>query len=302
MVVLARMAAFIALLVAAVSPAGAEPVRTMQDGLTLQGELKLAPGKKLSDGLVIMIHGTLAHGGMDIMQALQATLAERGFSTLAPTLALGINNRQGMYDCAQPHRHSNASILREIDAWIAWADKSGAARIGLLGHSRGGAQVALYAAEQGDKLAAKLDRIILVAPTTFDTSIAVADYRARYGKDFAAVMAQAEKLVAAGQGSSLMTDTDFMYCPKAQVAAASFVSYHRADGSNDAPSLLGRIKRPVLLILAGAEEVVKNLPEKLQSAAKPPHYTQAVVDGADHFFKDLYAEDLADLVAKSPAR
>ena len=74
---------------------------------------------------------------------------------------------------------------------------------------------------------------------------------------------------------------------------------HWGDGRNDAPSQLARIPRPVLVVLAGNDEIVKDLPQKLEAAKKPAAgYRAVTIDGADHFFKDLYGEDVADAVAK----
>ncbi|HEX6958199.1 MAG TPA: alpha/beta fold hydrolase [Ferrovibrio sp.] len=277
--------------------ARAEPVRLVQDGRGLDGELALAGGKSIKDGLLILVHGTLAHSRMEIMRALQQGLAQRDVSTLAITLSLGISDRKGMYDCAQPHRHSNAQALREIDAWVAWAQQQGAASIGILGHSRGGAQVAHYAASAGDRLNPAIKKIVLVAPMTFDLAAAAQDYKAHYGADLNAALAKAEAMVRAGKGDELLTDTDFLYCPKAKVAAASFVDYHATDGRNDAPSQLAGIKRPVLLVAAGGDEVVRNLPQRLAGVAKTAGFRLVTVDGADHMFQDLYGEDLADAIA-----
>lgn len=298
MLKLFKTAFFLASAMAVATLVQAEPVQIRHDGLRLNAELKLAPAKSVKDGVMLLVHGTLAHGRMEVMEQLQAVLAERGISTLAITLGLGIDNRAGMYDCALPHKHTNETAIAEIGAWVAWAEAQGAARISLLGHSRGGAQVAYFAANAGDRLSAKLRNIVLLAPTTFERAAAAEEYRARHGGDFAATLAKAEALVTAGKGGEMMPGTGLLYCPGTVVSAASFVSYHANDGRNDAPSLIGRIKRPLLVILAGSEEVVKGLPEKLAKAAKPAAYSQAVVDGADHFFKDLFAEDAADLIAK----
>lgn len=278
--------------------AHAEPVRLVHEGRGLDGELKLAPGKAAKDGLFLLVHGTLAHNRMEIMTALQDMLAERGISTLALTLSLGVSDRKGMFDCTQPHRHSNAQAAAEIGAWADWASKQGATAIGLLGHSRGGSQVAYYAARAGDKLPASVKKIVLAGPTTFDRNRANEEYKARFGGDLNAVMDQAAALVAGTKGSELMPQTDFMYCPKASVAASTFLDYHWGDGRNDAPSQLGRIPRPVLVVVAGNDEIVRDLPQKLEAAKKPAGYRAVTVDGADHFFKDLYGEDLADAVAK----
>jgi len=278
-------------------PATADPVRLVVDGRGLDGELHLASGKTIRDGLMVLVHGTLAHNRMEIMRALQETLGERGISTVAVTLSMGVSDRRGMYDCATPHRHSNAQAAAEIAAWIDWAGQQGAAKIGLLGHSRGGAQVAWYAAQAGDRLPAAVRRIVLVAPATFDPAKAAAEYRARFGADFGAVLKKAQALVAAGKGDTLLTGTDFMYCPKTSVAAATFVDYHSADGRNDAPSQIAAIRRPLLMTVAGADDVVRDLPQRLAAVPKPAQYHVVTVDGADHYFKDLFGEDLADAIA-----
>ncbi|WP_341894155.1 alpha/beta hydrolase [Ferrovibrio terrae] len=277
--------------------AQAEPVRLVQEGRGLDGELTLAPGKTAKDGLLILVHGTLAHNRMEIMQAQQALLAERGLSTLAVSLSLGISDRKGMYDCTQPHRHSNAQAASEIAAWIDWAAKAGATKIGILGHSRGAAQVAFYAATAGGKLPAAVQKIVLAGPTTFDRTRAASEFKARFKADFAPVIGKAEALVAGGKGAEMMAVPGFMYCPNATVAAASFADYHAADGRNDTPSQMAKLPRPTLVVVAGGDEIVTDLPQRLQALPKLAHLRSITVDGADHFFKDLYGEDLADAVA-----
>jgi pimeloyl-ACP methyl ester carboxylesterase len=291
-----RLVAAIGLL-AIVLPARAEPVRLVQGGRGLDGELKLASGRAVKDGLLILVHGTLAHNRMEIMQAQQALLAERGVSTLAVSLSLGLSDRKGMFDCTQPHRHSNAQAAEEIAAWVGWAAGAGAGKIGILGHSRGGAQVAFYAAAAGATLPAAVQKIVLAAPTTFDRNRAAAEYQARFKADFAPLIARAEALVATGKGAEMLSLPGFMYCLNASVAAASFADYHAADGRNDTPSLLARLPRPALLVIAGGDEVVTDLPQRLQTLPKPERLRIVTVDGADHFFKDLYGEDLADAIA-----
>jgi len=288
-----RLAILTACLCAAVT-AHAEPVRLVHEGRGLDAEVKLADGKTAKDGLLILVHGTLAHGRMEIMQAQQQLLAERGLSTLAITLSLGVSDRKGMFDCAQPHRHSNAQAVAEIAAWVDWAAKAGATKIGVLGHSRGGAQAALYAA--GGKLPASVQKVVLAAPTTFDRAKAAGDYKTRFNADFAPLIAKAEALVKDGKGAEMMAVPGFMYCPNASVAAATFADYHATDGRNDAPSQLAKLPRPTLLVVAGGDEIVTDLPQRLQ-AVKTEKIRTVTVDGADHFFKDLYGEDLADAVA-----
>ena len=69
---------------------------TIPGGLTLDGVLNLAHRRRLSDGVVVMTHGTFAHNRMRLMTDLQHLLGARGLSTLAITLSLGVDRRRGM--------------------------------------------------------------------------------------------------------------------------------------------------------------------------------------------------------------
>ena len=59
------------------------------------------------------------------------------------------------------------------------------------------------------------------------------------------------------------------------------------------PAFLRWTGHPTLVIVAGRDDMVPDLPAKLPSEVKP-----VVIDGASHFFLDLYGEEAADLIAK----
>ena len=46
----------------------AKEVKIKHGDLTLNANLNLAPGKSLADGIVLMLHGTLAHKDMELIQ------------------------------------------------------------------------------------------------------------------------------------------------------------------------------------------------------------------------------------------
>jgi pimeloyl-ACP methyl ester carboxylesterase len=271
----------------------ADEVKLAHGGLTLNANLETAAADWQKGPVVLMTHGTLAHGGMEIMQALQAALKDRGISSLSITLSLGLDDRRGMYECATPHRHRHTDAVDEIGAWLGWLRGQGAGKVVLLGHSRGGNQTARYAAANPDAPAAK---VILLAPSTYAADQAAQEYEKRYGKPLADVLDRAQKLVAAGEGAKLLEPVDFLYCPKASASAAAFLSYYASDERLDTPRLLPEIKAPVLVIAGGDDEVVKGLPEKVQPLADGLRVQLKVIDGADHFFRDLYAEDVADAI------
>jgi pimeloyl-ACP methyl ester carboxylesterase len=241
-------------------------VTLSHDGRTLNANLDEAGPDWQKGPVVLMTHGTLAHRGMEIIAGLQGMFADRGISSLAINLSLGLDNRAAaMYDCATPHTHKHSDAIDEIGAWLGWLKAQGVSSVVLLGHSRGGNQTAWFAAEHDDPA---VSAVLLLAPQTWDAGYAEQDYRKRYGKELAPLLASAEKMVADGKGGDMMTGVDFIYCEDTSATADAFLSYHGADDRMDTPILLKSIRAPVV-----------------------------AVDGADHFFRDLYSEDIADMVA-----
>jgi pimeloyl-ACP methyl ester carboxylesterase len=275
------------------SGAAAEPVKLSHGGLSLNANLETAGADWQKGPVALMTHGTLAHGGMEIMQTLQTALKDRGISSLSITLSLGLDDRQGMYDCATPHTHRHTDAVDEIGAWLGWLQSQGATKVALLGHSRGGNQTARFAAAHAD---APFTAVILVAPQTWDAGYAAEDYQKRYGKPLQETLARAGQLVADGKGGTMLEHVDFMYCADTSTSAAAFVSYYAPDERMDTPRLVPEIKAPVLVVAGGADDTVKGLVEKAQPLADGTRVQLKVVDGADHFFRDLYAEDVADAV------
>ena len=64
----------------------------------------------------------------------------------------------------------------------------------------------------------------------------------------------------------------------------------------DTPRLIPEIKAPVLVIAGSEDKVVEGLVEKMQPLADGQRVQLIVLEGADHFFRDLYADDIGDAV------
>jgi pimeloyl-ACP methyl ester carboxylesterase len=265
------------------------------------GDLKLTANlTKVGDDwqqkpVLLMTHGTLAHNRMEIMATLQALFAERGYSSLAINLGLGISDRRGMYDCKVPHTHRHTDALDEIGLWRDWLKSQGVSSIVLLGHSRGGNQTAWFAAERDDP---SVRASILIAPALWDKSKTVADYQKRFGKDLPSVLTKADALVAQDKADTLMQPVDFIYCEGTAATAGAFVNYYADDPRRHTPYLLERIRKPVLVFAGSADTVVAGLDEAMAGVLQRDNIRLETLDGADHFFRDLYAEDLADLAVE----
>jgi pimeloyl-ACP methyl ester carboxylesterase len=286
---LATFSAALAAFLLTVSPSWAELVQLEYDGIRLNGEISLPDGVTIQDGVVLITHGNLAHKDMETIVALRDALTERGYASLAINLSLGLDDRAGFYDCAigtNLHKHEDA--VDEIGAWLNWLKAQGVGRVAVMGHSRGGNQTAWFAAEHDDPA---VKAVVLLAPATYDYGAAVESYKRRYGKDLPALIDRARQLKA----DDVMNDVPFLQCEHASVTAESFLSYYANEPRRDTPSLLPKIDRPVLVIAGSADTVVPDLKKKVEPMTND-NLEFVEVAGADHFFLDLFMEDVADAV------
>ncbi len=274
----------------------AEEVTTVHEGRRLVAEATLAPGKTWADNAVLLVHGTMAHKDQETIRTLRELLKERGLNTLAINLSLGLSDRRGPYECSVPHKHRHVEALLDIGVWLKYLQGQGAQRVSLMGHSRGAAQVAWYMFEKPK--VEFLGPAVLLAPMTWDKDREAKRYQQRFGHGFEETLKQAQDMVKMAHGPDFLPEpVDFLTCPKAKVTAFAFMDYYINDLRKDTPAILAGIARPVLVIAAANDEVAPDLVEKVQ-ARRLAHVELKVIDGADHFFHDLAAEEAADAAAE----
>jgi pimeloyl-ACP methyl ester carboxylesterase len=259
-------------------PASAEPTQLKSGQTRLNGNLELPPGKKIADGVVLILHSSLGDDRQEIVTALQQNLKARGVGSLAVTLSLGIDNREGPRACGLLHDYALAGTERELAAWLAWLHAEGARKIDLIGFSRGATQIA--------ELAPKLPwvgQVVLIAPA-FATAAERADaYQRAFGHPITTALADARK-----DPLGKMT-VDFLQCRDAQVLGATFLDAYQER----LPQLAADTKHSTLVVIAGKDDTVPDLATKLPSAVP-----RATIENADHFFSGAYGEQAADAIAK----
>ena len=270
----------------------AEEIKLQHKGVTLNAMLELASGKKVTDGVVLITHGALAHRDMESITYIRKLFRDRGYNTMAINLSLGLNDRHGMYDCKVTHQHRNDDAVEEIGVWMDWLKHQGVKQVTLVGHSRGGAQTALYAVEHDNEM---VKSVVLLAPATGDNTNAAA-YQNRYNKPLAPLLEKAKILLNHRQGGTVLEHVGLLMCRDTPVTADSFVSYYGQDRRLDAPYLMPKIRKPLLVIVAGNDNIVVDLDKKVSPLVDGKRINMEVIEGADHLFRDLYADDAVDAI------
>ncbi len=226
---------------------------------------------------ILWLHGLFqTHRMREPISQQREFWVSEGYPVLSPTLTLGVNDRKEPYDCSYPLDHPYELNIEEIKEWVRWLKGQGVERIILAGHSMGGQEV-IHAAEELSKDKAVVG-VLAVAP-------------AKGVPRKHPLLKKAGQLVEKGEGKKLL-ETSFFYCQKTKVSARTLYTYYGID--RNIGRSLQRIEVPVLIVWGGEDDRVKDLPTFLEPYLKE-NIRVEVIDYADHFFRDLAAEDLRDI-------
>lgn len=262
--------------------------------LDVDGHIALADYDRSDDPvapLIILGHGTLAHKDMETIDLLHAAFAERGYSVLSYSLTYGQDRRMGMYDCARNiHDIAQQDAVAQIGAWVRWAREQGHEKIALLGHSRGGNQVMRYAENDGD-----LSGLILLAPANQNSFVnSVKSLEESAEQPMNDLLMEAEKMIAEGRGQEAMDIEGFIYCQTGKPTARAIIGNYQDDGKFDTVTMLSEYPKPSLVLGGTADDIVPDV-DLLFAPAASDLARVVMIEDADHFFLDFFAEDAADL-------
>jgi len=248
----------------------ADEVTIESGAYTLTGDVV---GEYLGGRVVLIVHGTLGHKDMEVIEALQSVFMESGQASLAINLSLNMDDREGFYPCDALHTHQYNDAVDEIEAWIRWLTEQGTQQIVLLGHSRGANQVVKHVL-QGVRSAQMA--ILLAPPAT----------KATASKDVL-------QTIDSGSTGDTLEGIDFLHCKNANVLASTYLSYYGPAADNDTIALLQKVSVPTLVLSGSRDEIVPNLAARM-SEIENPLVTHIEISNAGHFFRDLYMYDVVD--------
>ena len=253
------MRTFVLLVLLAASAHG-EVVEQSHGNLIVTANLEGSASEDRDRPVFLVLHGTWAHAGMEIIQALQGGLADRGFASLAPTLSLGESRRAGFRGCREPFLMKHGDAVAELALWAGYLEAAGHTHIVAVGHSRGGAQVALFQAEAPRP---SVKRLELLAPMVF----------------------REPRTLEPGQ---------FLNCRDVTVPADVRAAYYSAKPEKHTPALLEKVSIPVRVFLGTEDEITQWTAAEKEAASAGT----VDIDGAGHFFRDLYLDDVLDVMVE----
>lgn len=265
----------------------AQQVTTQVHGLRVHANLQVPQEHRADSPIFLIIHGTWAHYGMEIISALQASLAERGYASLAPNLSLNVDQRAGFLQCSPTITANHGHAAGEINHWTKYLSDEGWRTIHLVGHSRGGAQTALF---QRDFAHPAIKNLTLLAPMVFRLE----DVARSYADEPSRLMALIQD--AAHSSTSRFGPVKLLNCHEVSTSPSSFLSYYSAQPNKHTPDILNGINVQTSVILAGDDNVARWLPEEISRATAQDNVQVHTIDGSGHFFRDLYLEDAVDIL------
>lgn len=122
------------------------------------------------------------------------------------------------------------------------------------------------------------------------------EYFLRYKKVLRDELVQAEQMINQDEASSLMDVPGFLDCANGKVTAGAFADYYGSSPKFFTPSLLPAIKMPTLVVGGDADPQAPELAAAMRNLADHKLVVFQEVQGADHYFRDAAADELADKI------
>lgn len=226
---------------------------------------------------VLLLHGFLQTRDAPPISPLANTLADQGYTILAPTLSLDINRRTKSLGCEAVHTHTLEGDIAEISFWVNWLAHKGYGNITLIGHSFGSTQILYYLTQKTNPAVKKAILTSLVPLLNKPQEVQ---------KTLARVKQARTK-------EKVLERFTMSYCNNNYVAPpAAYLSYVANDNGKTLDQF-SKTKVPVDVILGAADTAMDSIwPEKIRSRGIPV----TIIDNAGHFFDGAQEFDLADKV------
>jgi len=228
--------------------------------------------------VVLMVHGFLTTRNHATLKNLNLAIADEGYSTLAPTLSLGIDQRNQRLPCEAIHTHTMQSDVKEIESWVDWLLSQGHKNIILLGHSFGSLHMLVYLKNGNQSIR------YAIASSLIDLEHAIGTQKV-YSQ-----LKQARQAIKANNNA--LQEYKISYCKKFVSTPGSFASYAEWDKARIL-KLLSSVTTPVHIVMGSSDNRMdKSWPATLKKQGSE----LSIINGANHFFSNEFEFELHDKV------
>ena len=232
---------------------------------------------------------------MEIIQTLSTRLHEEGHDVLSINLSYGFNNRHDDFlACDINHNHNEHESVTEIISWYNHLSTKGYNQINFIGHSRGGLNV-MQALSIIDN---KEIKSYLLAPVIDTYNGTKKYYEEELGIPYDLIINSNENYNLADRYKKI----NFLFCENVDVSSKTFKSY--LDFSKNKSiypfsfnifNLINNSKSPIIIFSGTDDEILLDSYKSYEKINKSNVMT-VILEGGGHFFRDLYLEDVIDVI------
>ena len=239
-----------------------------------------------SESIFIILHGTRGHKNLELISLLRESLYDSGFDSISINLSYGIKNREDDFlPCDIEHKHLVSDSLNEIKFWYDYSKKLEYKKIHLIGHSRGGLDIINFYEKLNESDKSIIDLIFLLAPSSDDNQDHMNTYMKEYQIDIKNI------------DDNDVIRINFLGCENAQVHGKSFKSYYHNLNTISTMDALRITQANTHVITASDDTIVPLTHEKVERSSNINNNVKLyLIDGADHFFRDFYFDDLLEII------
>jgi esterase/lipase len=273
----AQIACICCILIFFVKPAWSLKITvSLPNNVTANADYRTGEAEK---PVVFLLHGFMATHNLNIIQIMADELESQGYSVIAPTLSLKINNRHSGANCDAVHTHTMESDIEEIAWWVDWLKSKNYKDIVMAGFSTGGLQVAIYLSHNNPDV---IKKAVLVSPAYLAGSpFPQAEEKAD--------IATAKNMLAKSENQ--LHEFHLSYCKGNFIAPPKvFLSYKEWTDAR-LLEVVQKIKVPRIAIIGGEDH---RFGTKLSRQFKKIDLPVIIISGANHFFDSPYEFDFLD--------
>ena len=262
------------------------------NGLTLNANLKSNPQ---SDTIFILVHGTRGYKDMEIIKSLSQRILDYGHSSLSINLSYDIDNRASEFlSCDRVHTHNEHTSINEIVSWYRYLENQDYKNIYFIGHSRGAFNVIQAMALINNNNI----KAYLLAPV-IDTYLGTKNYYDQeHNLPYETLINNKDEFIISDRYPSI----NFLFCENAKVSSSTFRSY--LDLSKNQTlypftfSIIDLLKdtNSSVTIFSGTDDEILLDSYKKLNKINQSNISHILIDEADHFFRDIYLDDVVDII------